>query len=365
MAGYLVDGDSFSRISRMLLDFESGQLTNRNADNVNYETSTSPIIHPVLVTSTTKNGYGYYAGKLLRYDSKLNTYTEFSDILIRDVNNDDLTRKRYLGRLAGYSADSKIVYLVQLVAGVTSGDSGSGSGESGSGSGVFSGASGSLASGSVISGSAVSGSAVSGSGVSGSVVSSGSGACTGTCYYWWTGIQWALQSTTCTDACGPCTFPTTPGTVFGETLLVPCTAESGSAPDSGLIISGSESGSGSGVSGSAVSGSVLSGSVASGSIITSGSVVDSGSIASGSGVSGSIASGSVLSGSGVSGSVASGSVVSGSGLSGSVASGSVAGSESGSGAGSKGSGNTIEVVTDVQCVNGSIVVTKTTITLAG
>jgi len=353
MAGYLVDGDSFSRISRMLLDFESGQLTNRNSDNVYYETSTSPIIHPVLVTSTTKNGYGYYAGKLLKYDSKLNTYTEFSDILIRDVNNDDLTRKRYLGRLAGYSADSKIVYLVQLVAGVTSGDSGSGSGESGSGSGVFSGASGSVASGSVISGSVVSGS---GSGVSGSVVSSGSAPCTGTCYYWWTGIQWALQTTTCTDGCGPCTFPTTPGTVFGETLLVPCTAESGSAPDSGLIISGSESGSGSGVSGSAVSGSVLSGSVASGSVITSGSVVDSGSIASGSGVSGSVASGSVLSGSGVSGSVASGSVVSGSGLSGSVA-----GSGSGSGGGS---GNTIEVVTDVQCVGGNIVVTKRTITIA-
>ena len=354
MAGYLVDGDSFSRISRMLLDFESGQLTNRNADNVNYETSTSPIIHPVLVTSTTKNGYGYYAGKLLRYDSKLNTYTEFSDILIRDVNNDDLTRKRYLGRLAGYSADSKIVYLVQLVAGVTSGDSGSGSGESGSGSGVFS--------GSVVdSGSVISGSAVSGSSVSGSVVSSGSAPCTGTCYYWWTGIQWALLSTTCTDACGPCTSPTTPGTVFGERLEVPCTAESGSAPDSGLIISGSESGSGSGVSGSAVSGSVLSGSVDSGSIITSGSVVDSGSVASGSGVSGSIASGSVLSGSGVSGSVASGSVVSGSGLSGSVA-----GSQSGAGSTSGGgSGNTIEVVTDVQCVNGSIVVTKTTITLAG
>lgn len=359
MAGYLVDGDSFSRISRMLLDFESGQLTNRNADNVNYETSTSPIIHPVLVTSTTKNGYGYYTGKLLRYDSKLNTYTEFSDILIRDVNNDDLTRKRYLGRLAGYSADSKIVYLVQLVAGVTSGDSGSGSGVSGSGSGVFSGSV--VDSGSVASGSVISGSAVSGSGVSGSVVSSGSAPCTGTCYYWWTGTQWALQTTTCTDACGPCTFPTTPGTVFGETLEVPCVAESGSAPDSGLIISGSESGSGSGVSGSAVSGSVLSGSVASGSIITSGSVVDSGSVASGSGVSGSVASGSVLSGSGVSGSVASGSVVSGSGLSGSVA-----GSQSGAGSTSGGgSGNTIEVVTDVQCVNGSIVVTKTTITLAG
>ena len=359
MAGYLVDGDSFSRISRMLLDFESGQLTNRNADNVYYETSTSPIIHPVLVTSTTKNGYGYYAGKLLKYDSKLNTYTEFSDILIRDVNNDDLTRKRYLGRLAGYSADSKIVYLVQLVAGVTSGDSGSGSGESGSGSGVFSGSV--VDSGSVASGSVISGSVVSGSDVSGSVVSSGSAPCTGTCYYWWTGVQWALQTTTCTDGCGPCTFPTTPGTVFGETLLVPCTAESGSAPDSGLIISGSESGSGSGVSGSAVSGSVLSGSVASGSVITSGSVVDSGSIASGSGVSGSVASGSVLSGSGVSGSVASGSVVSGSGLSGSVA-----GSQSGAGSTSGGgSGNTIEVVTDVQCVNGSIVVTKTTITIAG
>jgi hypothetical protein len=345
----------------MLLDFESGQLTNRNSDAVYYETSTSPIIHPVLVTSTTKNGYGYYAGKLLKYDSKLNTYTEFSDILIRDVNNDDLTRKRYLGRLAGYSADSQIVYLVQLVAGVTSGDSGSGSGESGSGSGVFSGSvvdSGSVASGSVISGSVVSGS---GSDVSGSVVSSGSAPCTGTCYYWWTGIQWALQSTTCTDGCGPCTFPTTPGTVFGETLLVPCTAESGSAPDSGLIISGSESGSGSGVSGSAVSGSVLSGSVDSGSVITSGSVVDSGSIASGSGVSGSVDSGSVLSGSDVSGSVASGSVVSGSGLSGSVA-----GSQSGAGSTSGGgSGNTIEVVTDVQCVNGSIVVTKTTITIAG
>jgi hypothetical protein len=361
--GYLVDGDSFSRISRMLLDFESGQLTNRNADNVNYETSTSPIIHPVLVTSAAKNGYGYYTGKLLKYDSKLNTYTEFSDILIRDVNNDDLTKKRYLGRLAGYSADSKIVYLVQLVAGVTSGDSGSGSGQSGSGSGVFSG-SGSIASGSVISGSVISGSVVSGSGsgVSGSVTSSGSGACTGTCFYWWTGTQWALQTTTCTDACGPCTFPTTPGTVFGETLLVPCTAESGSAPDSGLIISGSESGSGSGVSGSAVSGSVLSGSVASGSVITSGSVVDSGSVASGSGVSGSVVSGSVLSGSGVSGSVASGSVVSGSGLSGSVAG---SGSGSGGSAGSKGSGNTIEVVTDVQCIGGNIVVTKTTITIAG
>jgi hypothetical protein len=313
----------------------------------------------VLVTSTTKNGYGYYAGKLLKYDSKLNTYTEFSDILIRDVNNDDLTRKRYLGRLAGYSADSKIVYLVQLVAGVTSGDSGSGSGESGSGSGVFSGSV--VDSGSVASGSVISGSVVSGSGVSGSVVSSGSAPCTGTCYYWWTGIQWALQTTTCTDGCGPCTFPTTPGTVFGETLLVPCTAESGSAPDSGLIISGSESGSGSGVSGSAVSGSVLSGSVDSGSVITSGSVVDSGSIASGSGVSGSVTSGSVLSGSDVSGSVASGSVVSGSGLSGSVA-----GSQSGAGSTSGGgSGNTIEVVTDVQCVNGSIVVTKTTITIAG
>lgn len=362
MAGYLVDGDSFSRISRMLLDFESGQLTNRNADNVNYETSTSPIIHPVLVTSITKNGYGYYTGKLLRYDSKLNTYTEFSDILIRDVNNDDLTRKRYLGRLAGYSADSKIVYLVQLVAGVTSGDSGSGSGESGSGSGVFSGSvvdSGSVASGSVISGSVISGSAVSGSGVSGSVVSSGSAPCTGSCYYFWSGDAWALQNSTCTDGCGPCIPPSTPGTLFGEFRIVPCTAESGSAPDSGLVISGSESGSG--VSGSAVSGSVLSGSVASGSIITSGSVVDSGSIASGSGVSGSIASGSVLSGSGVSGSVASGSVVSGSGLSGSVA-----GSQSGAGSTSGGgSGNTIEVVTDVQCVNGSIVVTKTTITLAG
>lgn len=358
--GYLVDGDSFSRISRMLLDFESGQLTNRNADNVYYETSTSPIIHPVLVTSTTKNGYGYYAGKLLKYDSKLNTYTEFSDILIRDVNNDDLTKKRYLGRLAGYSADSKIVYLVQLVAGVTSGDSGSGSGSggSGSGSGVFSG-SGSIASGSVISGSVVSGSVVSGSGVSGSVVSSGSAPCTGSCYYFWSGDAWALQNSTCTDGCGPCTPPSTPGTLFGEFLIVPCTAESGSAPDSGLIISGSESGSGSGVSGSAVSGSVLSGSVASGSVITSGSVMDSGSVASGSGVSGSVASGSVLSGSGVSGSVASGSMVSGSGLSGSVA-----GSGSGGSAGSKGSGNTIEVVTDVQCVNGSIVVTKTTITIA-
>jgi len=356
--GYLVDGDSFSRISRMLLDFESGQLTNRNADNVYYETSTSPIIHPVLVTSTTKNGYGYYAGKLLKYDSKLNTYTEFSDILIRDVNNDDLTKKRYLGRLAGYSADSKIVYLVQLIAGVTSGDSGSGSGVSGSGSGVFSG-SGSIASGSVISGSVVSGS---GSGVSGSVTSSGSSTCTGICHYWWTGVQWALLTTTCTDACGPCTYPSTPGTVFGETLDVPCTAESGSAPDSGLIISGSESGSGSGVSGSAVSGSVLSGSIASGSVITSGSVVDSGSVASGSGVSGSVASGSVLSGSGVSGSVASGSVVSGSGLSGSVAG---SGSGSGGSAGSKGSGNTIEVVTDVQCIGGNIVVTKTTITIAG
>jgi hypothetical protein len=358
--GYLVDGDSFSRISRMLLDFESGQLTNRNADNVYYEASTSPIIHPVLVTSTTKNGYGYYAGKLLKYDSKLNTYTEFSDILIRDVNNDDLTKKRYLGRLAGYSADSKIVYLVQLVAGVTSGDSGSGSGESGSGSGVFSGSgSGSIASGSVISGSVVSGS---GSGVSGSVTSSGSGVCTGTCYWWWNGTAWTSQGSDCTDACAGCTPPTTPGTVFGQTQRIPCVAESGSAPDSGLIISGSESGSGSGVSGSAVSGSVLSGSVASGSVITSGSVVDSGSIASGSGVSGSVASGSVLSGSGVSGSVASGSVVSGSGLSGSVAG---SGSGSDGSAGSKGSGNTIEVVTDVQCIGGNIVVTKTTITIAG
>jgi len=358
MAGYLVDGDSFSRISRMLLDFESGQLTNRNADNVNYEASTSPIIHPVLVTSTGKNGYGYYAGKLLKYDSKLNTYTEFSDILIRDVNNDDLTRKRYLGRLAGYSADSKIVYLVQLIAGVTSGESGSGSGVSGSGSGVFSGASGSVASGSVISGSVVSGS---GSGVSGSVVSSGSGPCTGTCYWWWNGTAWTSQGSDCTDACGACTPPSTPGSVFGDTQRIPCTAESGSAPDSGLIISGSESGSGSGVSGSVVSGSVLSGSEVSGSIITSGSVVDSGSIASGSGVSGSVISGSVLSGSGVSGSVASGSIVSGSGLSGSVA-----GSESGTGSGSGGaqSGNTIEVVTDVQCVGGNIVVTKRTITIA-
>jgi hypothetical protein len=45
----------------------------------------------------------------------------------------------------------------------------------------------------------------------------------------------------------------------------------------------------------------------------------------------------------------------------------VAGSGSGSGgsAGSKGSGNTIEVVTDVQCIGGNIVVTKTTITIAG
>jgi hypothetical protein len=45
----------------------------------------------------------------------------------------------------------------------------------------------------------------------------------------------------------------------------------------------------------------------------------------------------------------------------------VAGSGSGSdgSAGSKGSGNTIEVVTDVQCIDGNIVVTKTTITIAG
>lgn len=177
-------------------------------------------------------------------------------------------------------------------------------------------------------------------------------------------------------------------------------SESGSVSgsvESGSIISGSVSGSiesGSAISGSIESGSVVSGSVESGSVVSgsieSGSI--SGSVESGSVVSGSVESGSVESGS-VSGSIESGSIESGS-VSGSIESGSVSGSvESGSISGSVESGSisgaisgseygpisgesgstpcntsgvlTIEVVTDVQCVNGSIVVTKQTIAIPG
>jgi len=150
-------------------------------------------------------------------------------------------------------------------------------------------------------------------------------------------------------------------------------------------VSGSESGSVSGsVESGSVSGSVESGSAVSGSVsgsVESGSV--SGSVESGS-ISGSVESGSVESGSVVSGSVVSGSVESGSisgslesgSVSGSVESGSISGAISGSEYGpvSGESGSTpcntsgvltIEVVTDVQCVNGSIVVTKTTIAIPG
>lgn len=188
-----------------------------------------------------------------------------------------------------------------------------------------------------------------------------------------------------------------------ESGSVSGSVESGSisgSVESGSVVSGSVSGSvesGSVISGSAESGSIISGSVESGSVsgsIESGSIsgsVESGSI-SGSVESGSVESGSVVSGSFESGSI-SGSLESGS-VSGSVESGSISGSiESGSVSGSVESGSisgaisgseygpvsgesgstpcntsgvlTIEVVTDVQCVNGSIVVTKTTIAIPG
>ena len=197
-----------------------------------------------------------------------------------------------------------------------SGESGSGSGESGSGSGISGSASG-------VSGSAISGSAVSGSATSGSLIS-------------------------------------------GSGSLASGSGISGSEA-SGSLASGSAT-SGSVVSGSATSGSLASGSVESGSGI-SGSLT-SGSADSGSGISGSFASGSGISGSGISGSGISGSGASGSGISGSVASGSGASGSGGGGSGGSGacggSGNlVIEVVTNVSCVDGSIVVTKQQISIPG
>lgn len=170
-----------------------------------------------------------------------------------------------------------------------------------------------------------------------------------------------------------------------ESGSVSGSVESGSisgSVESGSVVSGSVSGSvesGSVISGSAESGSIISGSVESGSVsgsIESGSI--SGSVESGS-ISGSVESGSVESGSVVSGSVESGSIsgslesgsVSGSVESGSI-SGAISGSEYGPVSGESGSTPcntsgvlTIEVVTDVQCVNGSIVVTKQTIAIPG
>ena len=114
--------------------------------------------------------------------------------------------------------------------------------------------------------------------------------------------------------------------------LIQITAAAGS--ESGSV--GSSSGSGSGSEYYSVSGSEsgsVSGSVESGSV--------SGSVESGSAVSGSVESGSV-----------SGSVESGSAASGSVPCG--------------GSGSLqIEVVTNVECIDGSIVVTKQTISIPG
>ncbi len=199
--------------------------------------------------------------------------------------------------------------------------SGSGSGESGSGSGISGSASG-------VSGSAISGSVVSGSATSGSLIS-------------------------------------------GSGSLASGSGISGSEA-SGSLASGSAA-SGSVVSGSAASGSLASGSVESGSV-ASGSLA-SGSVESGSVASGSLTSGSAASGSGISGSGASGSGLSGSAASGSLASGSGASGTSGSGGGSGGSGGSgpcggsgnlvIEVVTNVSCVDGNIVVTKQQISIPG
>jgi hypothetical protein len=340
-SGYLMDGNSVGRLARLLLDYEHGLLSNRGSGDPDFEGSTSPLVHPVRVVSGPVGGL--YAGKLLQYDPIENVYTDFTDIKIRDVNDSPLLAKRYLGRLAGLNSYEDVVYLVQLIGEVASGSGVSGSGESGSGSG--SGVSGSVA-----------------GSVSGSVVASGP--CTGTCYWMWVGTGWALTSSDCSDGCGPCVSPGSAGIYFGQLETTSCAGESGSVPDSGFSGSTAESGSASGISGSIVSGSGISGSVVSGS----GSGI-SGSVVSGSELSGSIASGS---GSGISGSIVSGSgsgisgSVSGSGISGSV-SGSVAGSGSGggSGSGAQSGGLTIEVVTDVQCVNGSIVVTKRTITIPG
>lgn len=356
-SGYLMDGNSVGRLARLLLDYEHGLLANRGSGDPDFEGSTSPLVHPVRVVSGPVGGL--YAGKLLQYDPIENVYTDFTDIKIRDVNDSPLLAKRYLGRLAGLNSYEDVVYLVQLIGEVASGSGVSGSGESGSGSGIESGS--------------VAGSE-SGSGVV------ASGPCTGSCNWMWVGTGWALTSSDCSDGCGPCVSPGSAGTYFGQLITTSCVGESGSVPDSGFSGSTAESGSASGISGSIVSGSGISGSVVSGSGI-SGSIASgsgsgiSGSIVSGSGsgISGSVASGSGISGSIVSGSGISGSV-SGSGISGSVSgsvagsvSGSVAGSGSGggSGSGAQSGGLTIEVVTDVQCVNGSIVVTKRTITIPG
>ena len=349
-SGYLMDGNSVGRLARLLLDYEHGLLTNRGSGDPDFEGSTSPLVHPVRVVSGPVGGL--YAGKLLQYDPIDNVYTDFTDIKIRDVNDSPLLAKRYLGRLAGLNSAEDVVYLVQLIGEVASGSGVSGSGESGSGSGIESGS--------------VAGSE-SGSGVV------ASGPCIGSCNWMWVGTGWALTSSDCSDGCGPCVSPGSAGTYFGQLQTTSCVGESGSVPDSGFSGSTAESGSASGISGSIVSGSGISGSVVSGSEL-------SGSIASGSGsgisgsVSGSGISGSV-SGSELSGSIASGSgsgisgSVSGSGISGSVSgsgiSGSVSGSVAGSGSGAQSGGLTIEVVTDVQCVNGSIVVTKQTIFIPG
>ena len=323
-SGYLMDGNSVGRLARLLLDYEHGLLTNRGSGDPDFEGASGPLVHPVRVVSGPVGGL--YSGKLLQYDPIDNAYTDFTDIKIRDVNDSPLLAKRYLGRLAGLNSAEDVVYLVQLIGEVASGSGVSGSGESGSGSGIESGS--------------VAGSE-SGSGVV------ASGPCTGSCNWMWVGTGWALTSSDCSDGCGPCVSPGSAGTYFGQLATTGCVGESGSVPDSGFSGSTAESGSASGISGSVVSGSELSGSIASGS---------------GSGISGSV------SGSELSGSIASGS---GSGISGSV-SGSVAGSVSGGGSvagsgsgGAQSGGLTIEVVTDVQCVNGSIVVTKQTITIPG
>ena len=350
-SGYLMDGNSVGRLARLLLDYEHGLLANRGSGDPDFEGSTSPLVHPVRVVSGPVGGL--YAGKLLQYDPIDNVYTDFTDIKIRDVNDSPLLAKRYLGRLAGLNSYEDVVYLVQLIGEVASGSGVSGSGESGSGSGIESGS--------------VAGSE-SGSGVV------ASGPCIGSCNWMWVGTGWALTSSDCSDGCGPCVSPGSAGTYFGQLQTTSCVGESGSVPDSGFSGSTAESGSASGISGSIVSGSGISGSVVSGSGI-SGSVSGSGisGSVSGSGISGSV-SGSGISGS-VSGSGISGSV-SGSGISGSVSgsvagsvsgsvAGSVSGSVAGSGSGAQSGGLTIEVVTDVQCVNGSIVVTKQTIFIPG
>ena len=352
-SGYLMDGNSVGRLARLLLDYEHGLLSNRGSGDPDFEGSTSPLVHPVRVVSGPVGGL--YAGKLLQYDPIENVYTDFTDIKIRDVNDSPLLAKRYLGRLAGLNSAEDVVYLVQLIGEVASGSGVSGSGESGSGSGIESGS--------------VAGSE-SGSGVV------ASGPCIGSCNWMWVGTGWALTSSDCSDGCGPCVSPGSAGTYFGQLETTSCVGESGSVPDSGFSGSTAESGSASGISGSIVSGSGISGSVVSGSEL-------SGSIASGSGISGSVSgsgiSGSVsgsgisgsVSGSGISGSVSGSGIsgsVSGSGISGSVSgsvAGSVSGSVAGSGSGAQSGGLTIEVVTDVQCVNGSIVVTKQTIFIPG